>query len=126
MKVLKKMICDEEVDVLVFGGKMRFYCEGSFYPMESTPEAPSHCFGVSQCPDGSFTVEMQKLVPYELDTEALEEVANEMLNNMELALRIPDGKLSSSMWLAGHSNESYDCLLQPEDLAYLNAHKEES
>lgn len=128
MRTLKKRICDETVDVFVYGDKMRFYCEGSFYPAEKkqdAPEAPSPCFGISKHPDGSFEVEMQKLVPCNLDDDALEGIADEMLNTMESALGIPDGYLSSSMWLAGHGNETYDHLLPPEELVYLNAHKED-
>lgn len=129
MKIFKKEICDEVVDVFVYGDKIRFYCEGGFYPTGedwAVPEAPSDIIGITKCQDGSFSVEMQKLVPFDLSSEALEDFADNMINDMESILHIPDGYLSSSMWLAGHGNETYDHLLPPEELAYLNAHKEDN
>lgn len=128
MKRIQKEISGETTEVCVYGEKIRLYCEGSFYPTDETAvhmvKAPSNRFGISIYPDGSFNVCMLMLVPSSLCTHELDEIADEMLYEMESALRIPYGYLSSSSWWAGHENDDYDHLLSVKDLEYLNSHRE--
>ena len=126
MTIVQKEINGELKDFCVYGKKIRLYCDAAFFPLDKMriPQAPSNRFDISACQDGSFEVRMLKLVPSFLSSEELQEQGDQMINEMESALYIPDGYLSSSSWWAGHENDDYDHLLSVKDLEYLNSHRE--
>lgn len=118
-----RMICGEQVKVAVYNGKMRFMVQGSYYML--TPQNIEHYNAVRDkmhihCnPDGSADITAAAIVSWDLPDNLLQEYADIMLNEIEIALEIDPGNLSSSEWHAGHKNPRWDDLLIEEERKYL-------
>lgn len=86
-----RMICGEQVKVAVYNGKMRFMVQGSYYML--TPQNIEHYNAVRDkmhihCnPDGSADITAAAIVSWDLPDNLLQEYADIMLNEIEIALR---------------------------------------
>lgn len=119
MEKKMRVIGGETVEVAVYGGKMRFMVEASFYML--SPQNIEHYNAVRDkmhihCnPDGSAEITAAALVSWDMPDDLLQEYADLMLNEIENALEINPGNLSSSEWHVGHQDPRWDTLLAAED-----------
>ena len=119
MEMKTRMICGEQVEVAVYNGKMRFMVQGSYYML--TPQNIEHYNAVRDkmhihCnPDGSADITAAAIVSWDLPDDMLQEYADIMLNEIEIALEINPDNLSSSEWHVGHDDPWFDNLLAEED-----------
>ena len=68
---------------------------------------------VDQCPDGSFTISVQKLISASIaeDQTALDEEVDKVLNHIEDVLGLDQMSLSSDSSNVGHRETKWDYLM---------------
>lgn len=120
MEKKMRVIGEETVEVAVYGGKMRFMVEASFYML--SPQNIEHYKMLKgmklrlHCnQDGSADITAAALVSWDMPDGLLQEYADLMINEIENAMEINPGNLSSSRWHAGHEDPRWDDLLPAED-----------
>ena len=69
-------------------------------------------------PDGSADITAAAIVSWDSPDDMLQEYADIMLNEIEIALEINPGNLSSSEWHVGHEDPRWDDLLTSEEKKY--------
>lgn len=122
-------INSEICECAVYGTLSRFLVNGSYYAEANiTPseiEGKAHRMGINvrveKFCDGSASVYMQKLLPWDTDEDELEDETNKMLTAFESAVNLTEeGVLSSAGWHFGHSSTDYDSLMTAEEQSIVN------
>lgn len=119
---IQRDIAGENVEVAVFGDKMRFSTYGSFYEVPENAEdlLAEKQMRLTRYQDGSACVEVQKLVPFTITDEEMDDMHDALLTEMEKAMGLPEGEeLSSSGWHAGHFDSELDYLMTQEEQAII-------
>lgn len=119
----KREIDGETCDWAVYGTQSRFLVNGNYYAeahvISTEAEEKARKSGINVrvevFGDGSASVFMQKLLPWDTDEDELEDKMDEMLTKFENAVGLTEEDESSMSWNIGHSNTDYDDLMTSEE-----------
>jgi hypothetical protein len=118
MKLKKRVLGGELCDCAVYGTMSRFLVNGNYFFIPDVAETTYRAdvnIRAERFSDGSTSFYMQKLVPWDMAEDELEEMMDEALNLIEKTFGIGEGKCTSSEWWLGNDSTEYDDLLTSDE-----------
>lgn len=121
-------INSEICECAVYGTLSRFLVNVNYYSeanvIPSEIEEKARRIGINVCVekfcDGSASVYMQKLLPWNTDEDELEDEADKMLTAFESTVNLTEEDESSMGWCFGDSSADYDNLMTAEEQSVVN------
>lgn len=121
-------INSEICECAVYGILSRFLVNVNYYAeaniVSSEIEKKANRVGINvrveKFCDGSASVYMQKLLPWDTDEDELEDETDKMLTAFESAVNLTEEDESSMGWCFGHLSTDYDSLMTAEEQSVVN------